>query len=192
MVVIVGVISDIDGVFILYDTQLFWKYHHTFGHSLVFGLPLILCLTFFSKEKGRFILYSTLAFGLHLLADIIGTNWRVLVLYPLNDLSLSISPHVSHSVIYGIIDPISYGVVLLIVFYYIFKKGSSPLEFLSLRWDRTIVEYYVLPMSMKCVICGQIGFHKCMSCQRVMCINHLKRTWRPMCKECAIEVQRVH
>ncbi len=40
-IVVAGVIPDIDGIFILWDSDLFYTYHHTFGHSFVMADNLI-------------------------------------------------------------------------------------------------------------------------------------------------------
>jgi hypothetical protein len=45
---IAGVIPDIDGIPILFDDDLFQAVHHTFGHTLLFGI--LLSLVVFMKS----------------------------------------------------------------------------------------------------------------------------------------------
>jgi len=47
---IVGLAPDIDGVHILFNKELFYAIHHTFGHSFVFGLPLAIAVGLLSKD----------------------------------------------------------------------------------------------------------------------------------------------
>jgi hypothetical protein len=59
-------------------------------------------------------------FFVHILGDIVGTNWGINVLYPIGELNLSAGDYLSNKIIYGIISPffnyLSLGVLALILF----------------------------------------------------------------------------
>ena len=40
LVVFIGVVPDIDGIFYLFNQELYYEYHHTIGHSYIFGIVL--------------------------------------------------------------------------------------------------------------------------------------------------------
>jgi hypothetical protein len=48
---IAGVIADIDGAPILFSEDLFESVHHTFGHTLVFGIVISIALALFLDRK---------------------------------------------------------------------------------------------------------------------------------------------
>ncbi len=140
LVVFAGFIPDLDGVFILWNMELFAKYHHTIGHSLLFGLPMVLLFTMFSKEKLKIFIAGTLAFSLHLVADIVGSNWPIYPLFPFSDMGVSAWPWMSYEMIYGVLNPVVFFLVIFSFCLLIYLKKRSPLEFFSHKWDEQCVK----------------------------------------------------
>ena len=85
LVVLSGILADIDGIFILFNLDLFRKYHHTFGHSILFGILLSAIFFLVARNRARTAFVALGAFLLHLLADIVGSNWDVFLFYPASD-----------------------------------------------------------------------------------------------------------
>lgn len=76
--------ADIDGVGIVFGQEAYWKYHHTLGHNLLFGLLLSLSLSVMTHGRaGIFFLFLGL-FHLHLLMDFFGSGpgWPIAYLWP--------------------------------------------------------------------------------------------------------------
>ncbi len=110
LIVLAGVLPDIDGAPILFDKALYAQVHHTIGHSYVFGLPLALAAGALACDRRRTAALALAAFTLHLAADIVGTNWPVQALYPLSDHGLSVAGILSDETIYGAINPAAFAV----------------------------------------------------------------------------------
>jgi hypothetical protein len=114
---IIGVISDIDGVFILFSEDLFLTYHHTFGHWLIFGIPLALFFSILSKNKVKGFLAFSSAFIVHLIADIMGSNWSVHPFQPFSDVGFSAYPTISNHLIYFRINPVVFIFLVIVSIY---------------------------------------------------------------------------
>jgi len=200
LVVLAGILSDIDGVFVLFDRELFDTYHHTFGHSFVLGIPLVLGLALLAKNRKSTALAAFTAFTVHVVSDIIATNWAVYPFYPFSDLHMTIGDHVTDGVIYGTIDPTIFLLALLLIVVVGYTKEISPVEFFWKKLDQKMVSMYVYPFKYRCEVCGKWAFIRCDVCGGKVCSRHieslLKRNnrfsgffffnqWR--CYECAKE-----
>lgn len=184
LVVIAGVAADIDGIFSLISMHSFMEYHHTFGHSFAFGLPLAITAGALAKEKQKVIPVALGTFSLHLAADIIGTNWPVNPLYPLSESGFSIGTVLSSNAIYYVIDPIAFVIILVSVIAVSFRKEFSPVEFISEKYDKQLVEYYVNPLKYQCEICGLRAFIKCAECGKRVCPEHTGSVFVRRCAAC--------
>jgi len=92
-----GISPDIDGVGIVIDklsggkTDLYFQYHHYFGHNLFFAIFVsILAYSFANVSKLTVMFIAFLLVHLHFLCDIIGSmgpdgyHWPIYYLYPIN------------------------------------------------------------------------------------------------------------
>ena len=185
LAVIAGVAPDLDGVFILFSQVLFLTYHHTFGHSYVFGLPVALSAAVLGRDRLRTGLVALGAFSLHLGADIVGTDWPIPPLYPFSGPSFSMRGVLSGEVLYAVIDPIVAVAVIGLVFAVMYRREVSPLEFFSERLDRWFVSRWVYPFKRRCEVCGKRALGPCGSCGRAMCPDHIRGLLRSRCLDCA-------
>jgi len=184
---IAGVISDIDGFPVLFNQELFRTYHHTFGHTLVFGIAVAAVLALFLKKKKLGFSILLLAFAAHLGCDIMGA-WVVPVFAPFIPTAFSISPFVSADVIEGTIYPVVLVLAVAGAFPILMLKKRTPMEFLSKKWDGRMVNFLILPFTAKCHICGRRAFFRCETCTREACNAHVvKETKRIVCSRCAGE-----
>lgn len=182
---VAGLISDIDGFPILFSEELFRTYHHTFAHTLIFGIMISIILTFFLNKKKLGFSILILSFAAHLGADIIGTNWGVPVFAPFLATSFSISPYLTGEAIYGIVNPIFLILGLFVAGLILVRRKRTPLEFFSQKWDRVMVDFLILPFSRKCYICTRRAYFTCESCQRTACMSHTTRLGnRMLCEGC--------
>ncbi len=185
LVVIAGVASDLDGVFILFNHDLFVAYHHTFGHTFLFGAPVAIAAAALARDRWRTGAAALGAFSLHLAADIVGSTLPVLPLFPLSGASLTIAGIAPDWVVYGVIDPAVAALVLVAVALVMYTREVSPFEFVSERLDRWIVPMYVYPLKRQCAVCGRRAVTRCGSCGRAVCSKHGSGFRRVRCAECA-------
>lgn len=184
LVVIAGVLSDIDGIQSLWDMEAFLDTHHTYGHSFIFGLPLAALLAAMGKERGRVFFVALGAFSLHLFADIIGTNWPVYPLYPLSDQGYSIDGYASLTTIYVFIGFGAFIVVAILLFVVAYRRELSPMEFFSEKWDRRMVAGLVYPLKYKCIVCEKRAMAACEQCGKKVCQEHLTKDLQFRCVRC--------
>jgi hypothetical protein len=185
LAVIAGVAADLDGVFILFNMDLFTKYHHTFTHSYIFGIPIALTAMILGEEKIKVFFACLGAFTLHLLCDIIGSDWPIQPFYPFSHLSFSASPYLSITVIYGIISPAVFVLCIFIMLAIMYYKQASPMEFISEKVDKRFVSSFVYYFKYRCEICGKRALSYCGKCNRKLCGKHLTGVFNFRCKKCS-------
>jgi hypothetical protein len=87
-------LEDLDGLGIVLKPfnselgqNLYWDYHHTFGHCILFGILMSGVLAALSKQRRVlcFILYLLL-FHLHLALDVLGSGrgWEIVYFWPMS------------------------------------------------------------------------------------------------------------
>jgi inner membrane protein len=191
LVVIAGVIPDIDAIFLLLNEDLFYEFHHTIGHSFVFGIPLALLFaavsrdttannhhikqyqSFPSRFRARVFLACLGTFSLHLLADYYGSNWPVPLFWPFSGYEVTAAEFISYQTMYGIINPVVAALTVLIVIILIFVKESTPLEFISKKLDDRLVGFYVYPIKYRCHQCPTLALFACEMCGEKACWEHM-------------------
>jgi membrane-bound metal-dependent hydrolase YbcI (DUF457 family) len=183
-----GIILDIDAVFILYSQEFYIKYHHGITHSLVFGIPFAIIASFmFIKEgKNKVITASAgiLAFSVHLIEDIIGTNWPIQPFSPLSEASYSIYPMLSMYWIYSVLNPIFAAMILVIMAVVIVKKWYSPVELISKKLDGIFTGFFTYPLKYKCAKCGKKASYRCEVCNQYYCARHVDKFFATKCSDC--------
>ncbi len=180
-----GVIPDLDGIPILFDEQLFQAVHHTFGHTLLFGVLVSLVLALFLEKKRLGFSVILLGFAAHLGADIIGSNWPVPMFAPFLPAQISVSPYVSDFVIYSVIGPAFLVLGTLAAVLILVRLKRTPMEFFSKRWDGIMVNFLTLPFKERCYLCGKRAFLVCEDCNRTVCMSHVdESTKRILCTPC--------
>jgi membrane-bound metal-dependent hydrolase YbcI (DUF457 family) len=182
MVVIAGVLPDIDGIFVLFNEELFQEYHHTFGHYLVFGILLSITVGLMGNDKKKvFIAFG--AFLLHLIADIIGA-WSVQPFYPVYNQSFSADMIISFDIIQSIIHPAINITLITLVISIAYFKEISPIEFISAKLDKTVIGFYVNPLKYRCMVCGKRALIECSVCNKKYCAEHSRSLIQTRCSEC--------
>jgi hypothetical protein len=184
LAVIAGVAMDLDGIFILFDRAQYLDYHHTFTHSYIFAVPIAITAAILAKDRLLTAYAAIMAFTLHLAADVFGSNWAVYPFYPLSDWGVSASPAVSDFVIYFIISPGTFVVCCVLILFIMYRWETSPLEFLSEKWDKRFVRTFSYFFKQRCEICGSRAFGDCSGCGRKVCSRHLASVITYKCKEC--------
>ena len=143
LVLIAGVIAEVDAIVILFNENLFYQYHHTFGHTIVFGVIITVILMLLSKSKHKIKIFFPcfIAFGAHLLADLFGSDWGMPLFAPIISKEYSVYPYLSRYIIYNIINPLTTIFVLILFFLIYILKNRTPIEFFSKRYDTIICNF---------------------------------------------------
>ena len=148
-----GVIPDFDGLGIVIDTltlnsaypTTWWSdYHHILGHNIGFAIFIgaaAACL--FKDNRTKLILLVLISFHLHLLGDIIGARgpegaqWPIPYLLPFStSMNLTWGGQWQLNAWPNFLIT---GSLLTYTFYYAWKKGYSPLEFISRKGNDAFV-----------------------------------------------------
>ena len=183
LVVLAGVLSDVDGVFILFDRVAFNQYHHTFGHSFLFGIPLALSLALLANNRRKTAAAALGTFSLHLLADLPGA-WPITPFYPLLGYEASFKDSLPAFLEYDSLVSMVNAAILVFMLLLMYHREASPLEFFSKKLDEKLVRLYIYPLKYKCQLCGRWAFIECSTCHRMVCPKHVGSFPKWCCSEC--------
>jgi inner membrane protein len=153
MIVLAGVAPDLDGLgwfaeFLTGDSgdafSWYSAYHHTLGHTMVFGLALILLGLFLTSRRYMVALLILLSFHLHLLADLAGSRgpdgyqWPIFYWLPFS----SLSPWIwsGQWALNGWPNFLITATALFISFWLAWKRGFSPVGIFSASADRSFID----------------------------------------------------
>ncbi len=193
VVMIAGVIPDIDGVFILFSTDLYYKYHHTFGHSLVFALPFLAVASIYGSKRistwATTFFVAILAFLAHLISDMFASSWSVYPFWPLNSLGLSAYPMLTKDMLQLVIVPIFSVLVFILMALAIIKKGSTPMEFISGKWDKATTGFFAYPLKYRCSKCQKRASYHCEKCGEYLCARHVNSFFSTTCPDCEASIE---
>ncbi len=139
LVVLAGILPDLDGVGILWGEQAYLTAHRAVGHSLLFGLVLLAITVFCATAPLATGALAALSFHLHLLLDVVGTGGRpVRYLWPFTDWSWTWSGHWTlASWPNGVVIALTVLGVLVVAW----RRGRTPVECLSQRADRFLMRH---------------------------------------------------
>lgn len=102
-----GLLPDLDGITLLFNSELYYKYHREILHPPLVGLAVALAIIYLYEKKsaGRAgsAAFFTLGFFTHIIGDLVSTNWPINLIAPFGQLYVSVSPLLSYDVIYGTI-----------------------------------------------------------------------------------------
>ncbi len=114
-----GLFPDIDGITILFNQDLYYRYHREILHPPLAGLAVALAILYLYEKKsaGRAgsAAFFTLGFFTHIIGDVFSTNWPINVMAPFGKLYVSISSFLSNDIIYGAIAP-ALTIITLVLF----------------------------------------------------------------------------
>jgi len=153
LVTLAGVVPDIDGAGLIIDVfshgsdqplQLWSMYHHILGHNIGFGLLLVIVTFALSTRRWATSLLVFMSFHLHLLCDLLGSKgpdgyqWPIPYLFPFSDAwqwtwayqwQLNAWPNFAITIF-----------TILLILFFSWKNGLSPLEIVSLKANRSFVD----------------------------------------------------
>lgn len=88
-----AVVSDLDGLSLLFGVDAYQKWHHTFGHNLIFGLVLA-TLTWLLFRSRKAATLTVLAYHSHLVCDLLGSgaDWGIPYFWPFSSRATMFAP----------------------------------------------------------------------------------------------------
>ena len=150
LVTLAAVIPDMDGLGVVWDLlsgngrfEFYQRYHHVFGHNIFFGLCLAALGCAMSVRRGIVLLLVLVSFHVHILEDLAGSRglgddfWAVPYFWPLSNREYVWS---GQWPLDGWQNFAITGALLLLMFYWAWKRGYSPLEIVSLKADGKFAE----------------------------------------------------
>ncbi len=148
------VIPDIDGLGIIADLATrgssapldwYWRFHHTLGHNLGFGLLVMTAVYCLATRRRVAAAMALLSFHLHLLGDVIGSGggpgsyqWTIPYLVPFSDaLQIAWDGQWALNAWPNIVITVG---LLAATFYLAWRRGFSPTELVSRRADTAFID----------------------------------------------------
>ncbi len=152
-VVLAGVLPDVDGLGVMADVatrgnahplNLWSDYHHLLCHNVGFCLVVGMLGWVVAREKGKTAALLIVSFHLHLLGDVVGARgpdgeqWPIPYLLPFSiawqwtwsgQWALNAWPNM-----------VITALLLAATIYLAWRRGTSPLELVSARADKAVVE----------------------------------------------------
>ena len=137
LVVLAGIVLDVDGAGILWSEGAYLALHRAIGHSLVFGLLVIAATMLWADHRWATGALAAISFHLHLLLDVVGTGGLpIRYLWPFTDWGWTYS---GHWILASWPNVLVMGLTLLGVLGVAWWKGRTPLECLWPRADQALV-----------------------------------------------------
>ncbi len=172
LAVFVAMAPDLDALGWVIDQSLFDSFHHEFFHSIAFCLAISIVAAIFAQERWRAFGAFLLASASHLAGDFFGTNWGMPFFWPASDVYFSSTSFLSDFAIYGLINPI--GAVLVVVGAILVMKEyrRTPWEFISAKYDRRFVNFFLFPFEERCHVCGARAFFLDEKLKEPICPRH--------------------
>lgn len=150
LITLAGVIPDIDGVGVVWDIlsgkggyEFYQRYHHVFGHNLLFSLMITFLAMKLAERKPLVAALTLLSFHLHLLCDIAGSRgmeddfWGVPYFWPFSGRDYYWS---GQWALNGWQNVAITCTLMALTFYWAWKRGYSPLEIVSEKADQGFVK----------------------------------------------------
>jgi len=132
--------ADVDGISRIAGEEAYWRWHHTVGHNLWFGLIVSILLAAFSSRRLYSMLLYLGLFHLHLLMDYYGSGpgWHIHYLWPLRGAILT-NPNAWE--FYSWQNLTIFAGLLVWTVWIALRNGRTPLEALMPSLDAKIVAW---------------------------------------------------
>jgi membrane-bound metal-dependent hydrolase YbcI (DUF457 family) len=187
LITLLAILPDADGLFFFSAT---WNEyaHRTFGHNIWVFIcaPLVASLFVSPARRLRVAPLLYISLGLHFFLDLFVTGWWELrPLFPLHGGNITMS-HVltqlvpldwewvmKYPVQIGLLAVLTAGTIVVYL-----KYRRTPLEVISPRLDKLVMNFLLLPWHVRCSHCGKPAFYRCSLCSAALCPHHRSITLR--------------
>lgn len=153
LVTLAGVVADIDGLGAVFGVEMYHRFHHTFAHNVFAGAFIVAAIGVAAVSRLKTAALAALAYALHLLCDAMGSGygWEVKPLWPLSDGVLKVPDFALWEFMSWPHAAVSVACFVAICFVAV-RRGRSPVEVVSLKWDAAVVGQIRQPCSAKLVL----------------------------------------
>jgi inner membrane protein len=139
LILLAGTIPDLDGIGIIFNTELYVKYHHILFHNVLFGTIISLLFTSLrSRNRVLMMVFYLAVFHIHILCDLLGSgpDWPIAYLWPFSNKLY----HFKYQ--WNLVSWQNFVTTLIATFLLFFvavRCRRTPLELISRRIDRKVV-----------------------------------------------------
>jgi hypothetical protein len=185
-----AILPDIDAAAMLLGKEYYDRWHHTFGHNVFTGaLCVALAAWHFwsypALKRWTAVALVTACFASHLLTDAKLSGWLIHPWWPLNTAGYQFHPN------YQLGAPINMWLVyvfMILPWLLAFWKPVTPLELLSPRLDRLVVNAF-RKRDLACATCAKPCNNRCDRCHVPACMGHAKvdLRFRVTCPACVAQ-----
>lgn len=187
-----AMVADLDGLSLLGGAEAFESWHRTVGHSLLAALVASAAL---ASLAGRGLRRTVLALAFmaaltHLAGDAVYSGWGVPLIAPFDAHRFALTAADDYDMErMGLINGATQAALLLPLVLIYRRHRRSPLEVASVRVDRLLSAFVVLPWTTRCRACGKRAFYRCEQCGAPCCPRHrrvggsLAVVCAPLCPE---------
>ena len=95
------------------------------------------------------------------------------IFWPFSDHYLSIGTVLSDRAIYGVINPFAAMLVVVLSIGIMYEFKRTPWEILSVRWDKRLVNFLMLPFRKNCSLCDRKAFFLDEENGEPLCLEHV-------------------
>jgi hypothetical protein len=174
-----AILPDIDCAPIIFGHDAYARWHHTFGHNVFLGALTVAAAVWHHRDRpirGRAwaAIMVGLCFASHILTDMKFSGWALPPLWPLSKHEVQFHPN------YQLGHPINFFLVyslMILPFLLAFVKPVTPLEILSARLDRIVLNFF-RRRTLACATCGTTCNNRCDACQSPACMKDSRVDWR--------------
>ncbi len=110
---------------------------------------------------------------------------------PLSAAAVNLSSHLPNWLVQGVFQVAAMVFILGVTVWIYLRHGRTPLEIISPRLDRLVLNYAVLPWRQACAECSRRAHFRCEGCAKAFCSGHAKAGSGLVarCEACAAEGQ---
>jgi len=134
LIVLAGLVLDLDGIGILWSQDAYVALHRAVGHCLLFGLLVVASAMVLADSPWKTGLLAAISFHLHLVLDVLGTGGPpIRYLWPFTDWGFA---YRDHWVLSSWQNGVVMAATLLGVIWIAWRKGRTPRQILVGRAGR--------------------------------------------------------
>jgi membrane-bound metal-dependent hydrolase YbcI (DUF457 family) len=184
-----ALLPDVDALSMLAGRESYDRFHHTFGHNVFTGLLCVAAAAwsfrrYTWRDRAAAVFFVALCFASHLLTDMKLSGWELYLLWPFSGLGYEFKPNLQlgHPANFVLV-----GVLMALPWVLAPWKGVTPVEIVSPRLDRLIVNLF-RRRKYSCSACGRRCNNRCDGCLKPVCLRHGRVGWRfrVACPSCGV------
>ena len=172
MIALAGTGPDLDGLSFVAGGERFYRYHHILFHNVGAALGVAVLAALFFRRRPRAALLIVFAFAMHVVEDYVTVGWDQYPWQPFSSSAVNLSHTLPVWLVQGVFQITAMMFILAMTVWIYLRYRRTPLEIVSPRLDRLIINYAVLPWRNRCAECNRSAHFRCESCAKTFCAAH--------------------